>query len=91
VRSTVGSVAAKPQKAAKAGAVVERIGQAHVGKIVPRRQKQRAEQRHRRPAGFALCRSLPDLPTRHVRLHHDPADIESARIVSAQAIRAQIS
>ena len=44
-------------EAAKAGAIVERFGQAHIRKIVPRRQKQRAEQRQWRPASLALCRS----------------------------------
>lgn len=44
-------------KPPEAGAIVERFGQMHVRKVVPRREQQRAEKSKRRPARLAFRRS----------------------------------
>ena len=52
-RRLVGGEAAEP---AEAGAVVQRLGELHVGEVVPGRQQQATEQGQRRPARLALRR-----------------------------------
>lgn len=45
----------KSAEAAKGGTIVERLGQLHVGQIVPDRKKQRPEHRDWRPGGFPFA------------------------------------
>jgi hypothetical protein len=49
-------VGGEATEAAEAGAIIGRLGQAHIRQIMPDRQQQGAEERQRRPAEFILSR-----------------------------------
>ncbi len=51
-------VAGKTAKATETRSVGQRLGQRHVGKIVPSCKQQRLEHRHGRPSLLAFCRRI---------------------------------
>jgi hypothetical protein len=70
-------VAGKAAEAAEARPVRERLGQDHIGKIIPGRQQQRLEHRQGRPGLLAFC---PRIKSRQKLIHRPPIDHGGQRV-----------